>query len=80
MFAALTMDRITDDADWRDEHRLDCSAVLAMFNTEDGRKEVKEGKKERRIAALCLQWLGHENWETRRCTRIEGIARCAYNG
>ena len=37
MLAALTMDRITDDADWRDEHRLDCSAVLAMFNTEDGR-------------------------------------------
>ena len=30
MCATLTIDRITDDADWKDEHRLDCGATLAI--------------------------------------------------
>lgn len=39
--AALAMNRITDDADWMDEHRLDCGAALAILSSADEHKRTQ---------------------------------------
>jgi hypothetical protein len=60
------------------ERKRDCGASLAMVeprrhkDTELHEEEVlrvKKRKKEKKVAALRLQWVNHEGTKTRSCTK-----------